>query len=77
MNKSTKYILYGVATFAGSVVILAVVRSLVKGVAIGEGFKDLWNWGIAAFSGISAGWSSYNKDKAKEEKAEKEKKANQ
>lgn len=77
MNKSTKYILYGVATFAGSVVILAVVRSLVKGVAIGEGFKDLWNWAIAAFSGISAALSSYNKDKAKEEKAEKEKKDNQ
>ena len=28
MNKTTKNILYGIATFAGFVVILAVVRSL-------------------------------------------------
>ena len=55
MNKTTKNILYGIATFAGSVVILAVVRSLIKGVAIGEGFKDLWNWAIAAlFSFLSS-----------------------
>ena len=74
MNKTTKNILYGIATFAGSVVILAVVRSLIKGIAIGEGFKDLWNWAIAALSGLSAGFSAYNKDKAKEEKEKKESK---
>ena len=74
MNKTTKYILYGIGTFAASIVILSVVRSLIHGLAIGEGFKDWTNWAIAALGGISAGWSSYNKDK---EKAEKEKKENQ
>ena len=74
MNKTTKYILYGVGTFVLSVVILAVVRSLIKGVAVGEGFKDVTNWLVAAFSGISAAWSAFSKARAKEEKEEKEKK---
>ena len=77
MNKATRNILYGVGTFALCVVILAVVRSLIKSVPIENGFKDITNWVVAAVSGICAGWSSYNKDRAKEEKAEKEKKANQ
>jgi len=71
MNKTTRNILYGVGTFVLCVVILAVVRSLIKGVAIGEGFKDGTNWLLAALSGVSAGWSSYSKDKAKEEKEKK------
>jgi len=71
MNKTTKYILYGVGCFVLSIVILAVVRSLIRGIAIGEGFKDWTNWAIAVLSGLSAGWSSYNKDKVKEEKEKK------
>ena len=74
MNKTTKNILYGIGTFAFVIVAIAVVRSLIKGLPIGDGFKDWTNWVIAAVSGISAGWSSYNKDRAKEEK---EKKSNQ
>ena len=77
MNTATKNILYGVGTFALCVVILAVVRSLIKGFPIVDGFKDWTNWAVAAVSGICAGWSSYNKDRAKEEKAQKEKKENQ
>ena len=72
MNKTTKYILYGIGTFAASIVILSVVRSLIHGLAIGEGFKDWTNWAIAALSGVSTGYSSYSKDKAKEEKEKKE-----
>jgi len=73
MNKTTRYILYGVGTFVLSIVVLAVIRALVRGVAIGEGFKDWTNWLIAAVGGISAAWASYSKDR---EKAEKEKKGN-
>ncbi len=75
MNKTTKSILYGVGTFVFSIVILAVIRAVIKGVDIGAGFKDWTNWVIAAFGGISSGWSSYNKNRAKEEA--KEKKGNQ
>jgi len=72
MNKTTKNILYGVGTFVLCLVILVVIRSLIKGVAIGEQIKNWTNWALAALSGISAGYSAYSKDKAKEEKEKKE-----
>jgi len=68
MNKTTKYILYGVGTFAGCVVILAVARSLIKGIPVVDGFKDWTNWVIALLSGVSAAWSSFNKDSGKKDK---------
>ncbi len=73
MNKVTKNILYGIGTFVLCMVIITLIRFLIKGISIEDQLKDWWNWTVAAFGGISAGWSSYNKDKAKEEKAKKEK----
>ena len=75
MSKSTKYILYGVGNFALVIVILAVVRSLVKGVAIEEGFKNPTNWLLAAVGGVAAAWSAFSKATAKEAREKKEKEA--
>ena len=73
MNKLSKYILYGVGTFAFVIVALVVIRSLTRGVPIENGFKETSNWLIAALSGACAGWSSYNKDLRKAEKEKKDK----
>lgn len=73
MSTATKNILYGVGTFVFVIVVLAVVRSLIKGVPIEKGFSEWTNWLLAAASGISAGWSSYNKAIAKEAKEKKDK----
>ena len=56
------------------IVILAVIRSVMKGLPIENGFKDTSNWLLAALSGACAGWSSYNKDLKKEEKEKKDNK---
>ena len=74
MNKLSKYILYGVGTFAFVIVALVVIRSLTRGVPIENGFRETSNWLIAALSGACAGWSSYNKDLRKAEKEKKDKK---
>ena len=74
MNKLTKNILYGVGTFVFVIVILAVIRSVMKGLPIENGFKDTSNWLLAALTGACAGWSSYNKDLKKEEQEKKDKK---
>lgn len=74
MNKLSKYILYGVGTFAFVIVALVVIRSLTRGVPIENGFRETSNWLIAALSGACAGWSSYNKDLKKEEKEKKDNK---
>lgn len=73
MNKLSKYILYGVGTFAFVIVALVVIRSLTRGVPIENGFRETSNWLIAALSGACAGWSSYNKDLRKAEKEKKDK----
>ena len=73
MNKLSKYILYGVGTFAFVIVALVVIRSLTRGVPIENGFREMSNWLIAALSGACAGWSSYNKDLRKAEKEKKDK----
>ena len=77
MKSSTKGILYGVGTFVFSIVAIVVLRSLIKGIDISKGFQDWMNWLVAAFGGVSAGWSAYSKGLAKEQQAEKEKKENQ
>ena len=74
MNKLSKYILYGVGTFAFVIVALVVIRSLTRGVPIENGFRETSNWLIAALSGACAGWSSYNKDLKKEEQEKKDNK---
>ena len=74
MNKLSKYILYGIGTFAFVIVALVVIRSLTRGVPIENGFRETSNWLIAALSGACAGWSSYNKDLKKEEQEKKDKK---
>lgn len=73
MNKLSKYILYGIGTFAFVIVALVVIRSLTRGVPIENGFRETSNWLIAALSGACAGWSSYNKDLRKAEKEKKDK----
>ena len=73
MNKLSKYILYGVGTFAFVIVALVVIRSLTRGVPIENGFRETSNWLIAALSGACAGWASYNKDLRKAEKEKKDK----
>ena len=72
MNATTKTVLYGIGTFILCAVILSVIRPLIKGLPIVEGFKDWTNWAIAACSGISAALSSYNKNKAKENNKDKQ-----
>lgn len=74
MNKTTKYILYSVGAFAASIVLMAVVRSLVRGVPITNGFKDWLNWIVAASVGVSTYLSCIRKDQEKEakEKAKKD-----
>ena len=73
MNKLSKYILYGIGTFAFVIVALVVIRSLTRGVPIENGFRETSNWLIAALSGACTGWSSYNKDLRKAEKEKKDK----
>ena len=73
MNKLSKYILYGIGTFAFVIVALVVIRSLTRGVPIENGFRETSNWLIAALSGACAGWSSYNKDLRKADKEKKDK----
>ena len=67
MNKTTKAILYGVGIFAASIVILSVARALIKGIPIGDGFKDWTNWLIAVVSGVWSGWEVSKKDNDKKD----------
>ena len=75
MNKTTKYILYGIGSFAGVMLIITIVRCLLGGVAFGEELKDWTNWVVAAGAGISSAWTAVNNDKKKaaENKEEEEK----
>lgn len=62
MSKSTKAILTGVGTFVLCAVLIIGLRTLIHGTSIEDNLKNVWNWAIAAFGGISSGWSSWAKD---------------
>ena len=68
MNKTVKYILCGVGTFAFIILATALIRSLIRSVPFADGFKDWTNWLIAAVCGVSSALSAYKKDKEKETK---------
>ena len=67
MNKTTKAILYGVGTFALSLLVLVGARALIKGTPFVDGFKDWYNWAIAVLSGVSTAYSTAMKDKQDKE----------
>ena len=62
MNKTTKAILYGVASFAAFILAMSGIRSMIKGVPFVDQFKQWSNWVFAACFGISIAWSTLKKD---------------
>ena len=68
MNKTVKYILYGVGTFAFIILATSLIRSLIRSVPFADAFKDWTNWLIAAICGVCSALSLYKKDQEKEKK---------
>ena len=73
MSKNTKHILCGIGGFAFVIVTLPLIRSLIKGVPVADGFKDWTNWVLAAVSGVCTFFSASKKDAEKEEREKKDK----
>ena len=67
-------ILCGIGGFAATMLVLAGGRALILGSTFADGFKEFWNWAIAAMAGVSCGYSYwYNRAKKKDgQKKEKE-----
>ena len=68
MNKTVKYILCGVGTFAFIILATALIRSLIRSVPFADAFKDWTNWLIAAICGVCTAMNLYRKDQEKEKK---------
>ena len=68
MNKTVKYILCGVGTFAFIILATALIRSLIRSIPFTDAFKDWTNWLIAAVCGVCSALSLYKKNQEKETK---------
>ena len=65
MNKTTKYILCGVGSFIGILLIIVLIRVLIKGIPFADGIKSWTNWLFAAIGGIGTVYSIWQKDQGK------------
>ena len=65
MNKTTKYILLGVGSFIGCLLIIVLLRVLIKGIPFADGIKSWSNWLFAAMGGIVFAYSIWKKDQEK------------
>ena len=68
MNKTVRYILYGVGTCVAVFLIMIFVRSWIREVPVADGIKDWTNWLIAVLCGVSTAYSSRKKDQEKKDK---------
>ncbi len=65
MNKTTKYILLGIGSFIGCLLIIVLVRVLIKGIPFADGIGNLSSWLFAAIGGIGSVYSVWKKDQEK------------
>ena len=65
MNKTVKYILIGVGTFIGCLLVIVFLRSLIKGIPFADGIKAPTNWLFAAVGGGGSAYSVWKKDQGK------------
>ena len=65
MNKTTKYILVGVGSFIGCLLIIVLLRVLIKGIPFADGIRNWSNWLFAAFGGVGCAYSIWKKDQEK------------
>ena len=65
MNKTTKYILVGVGSFIGCLLIIVLLRVLIKGIPFADGIRNWRNWLFAAFGGVGCAYSIWKKDQEK------------
>ena len=72
-SKTILTILCGIGGFAASFLILAGGRSLIHGGTFADGFREFWNWAIAAMAGVSCGYSFWNNGTRKKDNKDKDK----
>lgn len=68
MNKTARYILIGVGSFIGILLIIVLIRVLIKGIPFADGIRNWSNWLIAAAGGIGMVYSAWKKDQEKNHK---------
>lgn len=68
MNKTARYILIGVGSFIGILLIIVLIRVLIKGIPFADGIRNWSNWLIAAVGGIGTVYSAWKKDQEKNHK---------
>ena len=68
MKKPARYILYGVVTCVCVYLIMALIRTLIKGVPFVDGLKDLTNIFIAVLCGGSSAYTARKNDLEKEQR---------
>ncbi len=62
MNKTIKYILVGIGSFIGCLLIIVVIRALIKGIPYADVIRNWNTWLFAAFGGVGSAYSVWKKD---------------
>ncbi len=66
MNKTAKYILLGIGSFIGCLLVIVLLRGLIKGIPFADGIKSWSNWLFAALGGVGSAYSVWRKDQEKQ-----------